>query len=182
MKTRFFYCFLSIALVLALHACREKTSTSTAAESTATKPEDATAKNIEVARSFYGLFEKEDWAAIEKIAAPDFVDHSPMMPTGSMSSRDTVMKYIKLNKEAFPDMKFDIMHVAADGDYVFVHYRFRGTNTGPMMGMKPTNAKLDYTGIDLVRMKDGIAQEHWDYGDNITYMRQIGMMPEAKKK
>ena len=181
MKRKFLYCLPGFILMFTIFSCREQTSTTTASEPVTTKTEDATAKNIEVLRNFYTLFEKGDWAAIEKLAAPDFIDHSPMMPTGSMNSRDSVMKYLKMNKEAFPDLKFEVLHIAADGDYVFAHYHFIGTNTGPYMGMPATNKKLDYTGIDLVRMKDGVAQEHWDYGDNITYMKQMGMMPEPKK-
>ena len=74
-------------------------------------------------------------------------------------------------------MKFEVLNTAASGDLVFVHYRFTGTNSGPLMGMPATGKKVDYTGVDLVRIKDGVATEHWDYGDNITYMKQMGLMP-----
>lgn len=142
---------------------------------------DESAKKIELVKSFYPLFEKGDWAAIEKLVSPEgFTDHNPWASGGSVSSTDTLMKYLKMNKEAFPDLKFELMHAAVDGDLVFVHYRFTGTNSGPMMGMPATNKKVDYMGVDLVRIKDSVATEHWDYGDNITYMRQMGMMPEQK--
>lgn len=141
--------------------------------------DDSEAKKIELVKSFYPLFEKGDWAAIEKLVAPDLKDHSPMMTTENFN-RDSLMKYLKMNKDAFPDLKFEILHAAADGDIVFVHYHVTGTNTGPMMGMPATNKKVDYMGVDLVRVKDSVATEHWDYGDNVTYMKQMGMLPEQK--
>jgi len=142
--------------------------------------DDSEAKKIELVKSFYPLFEKSDWAAIENLVAPDFKDHNPMMTPGAPFNKDTLMKYLKMNKDAFPDMKFEILHAAADGDHVFVHYHFTGTNTGSMMGMPATNKKVDYMGVDLVRVKDSVAIEHWDYGDNVTYMKQMGMIPEQK--
>jgi len=147
--------------------------------STETKTaDDVTAKNIELTKSFYTMFEKSDWAGIEKVVAPNMTEHSPMMPPGSAFNRDSLMKYLKANKEAFPDMKFEVLNTAASGDLVFVQYRFTGTNSGHLMGMPATGKKVDYTGVDLVRIKDGIATEHWDYGDNITYMKQMGLMPQ----
>ncbi len=142
------------------------------------KVDDVTAKNIETTKTFYTMFEKSDWAGIEKIVASNFTDHSPMMPPGTATNRDSLMKYVKMTKEGFPDMKFEVLHTAGTDDMVFVHFRFTGTHTGEFMGMPASNRKLDYTGVDLLKIKDGVAIEHWDYADNITYMKQMGMMPE----
>src|SRR4026209_1500780 len=110
--------------------------------------DDVTAKNIELTKSFYSMFEKSDWAGIEKVVSPDMKDHSPMMQPGSAFNRDTLMKYLKMNKDAFPDMKFEILSTAGSGDLVFIQYHFTGTNTGPLMGMPATGKKVDYTGVD----------------------------------
>jgi predicted SnoaL-like aldol condensation-catalyzing enzyme len=182
MKRKFLYCLLGFILLFTVYSCRDQGSSPTATEPTAEKAEDATAKNAEVAKSFYNLFEKGEWAGIEKILGPEIKDHSPMWPgIDTTMSREALIKLLKENKQGFPDMKFEVLHTAADGDYVFVHYHFTGTNTGAMMGTPATNKKVDYTGVDLVRMKDGVAVEHWDYGDNMTFMKQMGMMPEPKK-
>ena len=168
-----FFLFAFAGLVACKNEDKEKGST-TVTE----KMDDTQAKNIEKTKSFYPLFEKGDWAAIEQIIDPSFTDHGPMIPEGANSNRDSLMKYLKMTKEGYPDLKFEVLHTAADGDMVFVHYRFTGTNTGPFMGMPATNKKIDYTGVDLLRIKDGKAVEHWDYADNVTYMKQMGMMEE----
>lgn len=123
------------------------------------------------------MFENGDWAGIEKICSPDFRDHSPMADPNAPFNRDTLMTYLKATKAAFPDMKIEWLHAAGSGDMVFVHYHFTGTNTGAFMGMPATNKKVDYMGVDLLKIKDGVAVEHWDYADNVTYMKQMGMMP-----
>ena len=164
-----------LLLFVSLLACKFKDK---GKETETKKTDDVTTKNMEVAKSFYSMFNNSDWAGVEKIMAPDIADHSPMNATGSPVNRDTLMKYIKLNKESFPDMKFEVLSMAGNNDLVFIQYRFTGTNTGPMMGMPATNKKVEYTGVDLIKVKDGIAIEHWDYGDNISFMKQMGMLPE----
>ncbi len=182
MKPKLLNFLLGVMLLFVAFACRDQASSTTAAEPTAAKTDDAAAKNLETAKSFYTLFEKGDWAGLQKIIGPEITDHSPMWPRGDTTMPgDSLIQLLKVNKEGFPDMKFEVLHVAADGDHVFVHYHFTGTNTGPMMGAPASNKKVDYKGVDLVRMKDGVAVEHWDYGDNIAFMKQMGMMPEPKK-
>jgi len=161
-------------------ACKDKDKDDDKDKSGETKMDGAVQKNIETSKSFYTLFEKEDWAAIEKIVSADFKDHSPMADPNAPFNRDTLMHYLKSTKEGFPDMKFEVSHVAGVDDMVFVHYRFTGTNSGPFMGMAATNKKIDYMGVDLLKIKDGMATEHWDYGDNITFMKQMGMMREGQ--
>lgn len=175
MKSTKWLSVLAVLLLTVFVACKDKDNNK-AAEIGIT--DDVTAKNIEITKNFYTLFEKSDWAGIEKIVAPGFTDHSPMMPPGAAFNRDTLMKYVKSTKEGFPDMKYEILHTAGTGDMVFVHYRFTGTNSGPFMDMPATNKKIDYSGVDLLKIKDGQAIEHWDYADNITFMKQMGMMPE----
>lgn len=167
------FCFIGIV------ACKDKDKDDKD-KPVENKVDDTVKKNIETTKSFYPMWEKGDWAAMEKIVAADFKDHSPMSDPSAPFNRDTLMYYLKMNKEAFPDMKMEVLHAAGADDMVFVHYHFTGTNTGSFMGMPPTNKKVDYMGVDLLKIKDGVAIEHWDYGDNITYMRQMGMMPEGQ--
>jgi predicted ester cyclase len=138
---------------------------------------DPNASKFEMCRNFYTAFEKADWPTIEKMLAPDFKDHSPFLPPGGVTGRDSAMKGMKEYKDAFPNLKFEILSQAANNDMVFIQYHFTGSNDGPFMGMPATNKKLDFTGVDLIRVSDSVALEHWDYGDNITYMKQMGLMP-----
>ena len=164
---------LAVCLLTLIVACNQAAKQETTAETPAKKQEN---KDVETVKSFYPALEKGDWATIENMSAPDFVDHNPWIPAAGSKGKDTLIKSLQEYKAAFPDMKFEILHTASDGDMVFVHYRFTGSNDGPLMGMPATNKKLDYMGVDLLRMKEGLVAEHWDYGDNITSMKQMGLM------
>lgn len=166
------FALCTIVLVIAIAACNQE-KTSPAADDSAAK---ADAKKAEVVKGFYPAVEKGDWATIEKMLASDFTDHSYWTPPSGVVGRDTAMRALKSMKEGFPDLKYEVLRTAVDGDYVFVHYRVTGSNDGPLMGFPATNKKVDYTGVDLVQVKDSTIVAHWDYGDNVKYMKQMGQM------
>ena len=124
------------------------------------------------------LFNKGNFAAIEEYLTPDFNDHtlSPGQEPGLEGFRNWVMDY----RAAFPDLKVTVERLISRDDFVVIHLRQQGTNSGPWksMGMPATGRTIDFRGLDLVRIKDGRATEHWGYIDEMTMMQQLGMMPE----
>jgi predicted ester cyclase len=45
------------------------------------------------------------------------------------------------------------------------------------MGIPATGMPISMKGIDIVRIRDGRAVEHWGVTDMMTLMQQIGMVP-----
>ena len=64
---------------------------------------------------------------------------------------------------------------ATDGDYNFDLNRTTGTTINEFMGM-PANTQLDMTGVDVVKIKNGKAVEHWAYVDPKDMMKMMEMM------
>ena len=46
------------------------------------------------------------------------------------------------------------------------------------MGMAPTGKRVEVEAIDMVRLRDGEAVEHWGVTDAMTMMRQLGAFGE----
>jgi predicted ester cyclase len=168
------FALAAAVLVTGIVACNQQSTASTPDAAPAEKKET---KAVSVVKSFYPLLEKGDWDGISKITSSDFVDHNPWAPPGGITGRDTLIKSLKDFKESFPDMKYEILDIAENGNNVYVHYHFTGSNNGMFMGMPATNKKVDYMGVDLIEVKDSMATAHWDYGDNITFGKQMGLMP-----
>lgn len=61
-----------------------------------------------------------------------------------------------------PDLKMESIANATEGDYNFDLNRMSGTTNNPFMGM-PANYKIDMTGVDVVKIKNGKAIEHWGF-------------------
>lgn len=133
------------------------------------------AKNIEAFKAWDVAMNANDTTAFDKYLADNFIEHHPM--PGSEPTREGMKKAFQEMRKGWPDMKWKYNDIWADGDYVIGHYSMTGTNTGPMMGMPPTNKPINVSGVDIVKFKDGKAIEHWMYGEDMKMMTQLGLMP-----
>ena len=63
-------------------------------------------------------------------------------------------------KKTYPDYTMKIIRQYCDGDYVISEFIMEGTHKGEWLGMKPTNKKLTFTGVDIDKIVDGKIVEH----------------------
>jgi steroid delta-isomerase-like uncharacterized protein len=131
--------------------------------------------NMQRCREFMEkVFDKGDTAAIAEYMAADFVEHNPSPE--QQPGIDGFKKMMVEFRAAYPDMKTNIEDIFASGDKVTVRYTMSGTNSGPFMGMPATNKKISIEGIDILRLEDGKAKEHWGQFDAMGMMTQLGLM------
>jgi predicted SnoaL-like aldol condensation-catalyzing enzyme len=82
------------------------------------------------------------------------------------------------------NLKIESIANATDGDYDFDLNNMTGTTKNAFMGL-PANTKLDMMSVDVVKIKDGKAVEHWGYVDPNEMMKMMQMqkgMPPMDKK
>lgn len=63
-------------------------------------------------------------------------------------------------KKTYPDYKMKIIRQYQEGDYIISEFIMEGTHKGEWLGMKPTNKKLTFTGVDIDKVVDGKIVEH----------------------
>ncbi|MCY1019853.1 ester cyclase [Pyxidicoccus sp. MSG2] len=109
---------------------------------------------------------------IPEYIAQDFVDHSPGTPPGA-GGPALVRQQAEASFQQFPDLKFDILHLVADGDMVVVHWKALGSDPKNLDETgKPKPLMLD--GQSLYRMRDGKVVEAWDISDRLSPLLQRG--------
>lgn len=79
---------------------------------------------------------------------------------------------------AFPDLRFTIQHVIADGDRASARLLIEGTNAGPFRGRPPTNARVRVIGQPQCRVKDDAIIEFWQLFDELGMLHQLGHVGE----
>jgi predicted SnoaL-like aldol condensation-catalyzing enzyme len=113
-----------------------------------------------VLRAFDTLFNKHDIAAAERFWSPNYVQHSAHIPPG----REGLFNLVRSVPET---MRYENQLVVAEGDYVMLHGRFSGIG-------RP----VDWIVADIVRLKDGVLQEHWDViQDEATHAQSVSGLP-----
>jgi len=133
-------------------------------------------ENMEKMQRFYDEgVNKGKMAVMDELLAEDFVEHE-MFP-GLASGREGCKQFFSTMRTAFPDLKFDVDFMMADGDKVAAYLTISGTQKGEFMGTPATGKKFEIKCIDIVRIVDGKAVEHWGVSDGAAMMQQLGMAP-----
>jgi steroid delta-isomerase-like uncharacterized protein len=113
---------------------------------------------------------------IDELVAPDFVDHEEF--PGLTPDRDGVKQFFAMFKSAFPDGRFEVEDLIEEGDKMVVRATIRGTHKGEFIGIPPTGKQITVTSIDILRIRDGQATEHWGVTDMAAMLTQLGVLPE----
>jgi predicted ester cyclase len=166
------YLVLIFSLLFFVTSCKKEESPG----ASTTAAEDSTEKANEAKfREVYSMFESGKLDGLEQHIAADYVEHTPW--PGQEPGLEGLKKGLMQFKTAFPDLKFTLEDVWTDGDIVIGHFRQTGTMTGELPGMPATGKQMDIHGVDIVRIKDGKAVEHWGYQEDNKMAQQMGWMP-----
>ncbi len=166
--------FLASACIIFcfLISCKESTSVGSLSNPQA---ETDKANTLKV----YKAIETGDMSGLDSIIDKDAVDHSG--DNGDIKGLDSIKKaFVKMHAQ-IKDLKIESMANATDGDYNFDLNRVTGTTSDASMGM-PANTKIDMMSVDVVKIKDGKAVEHWGYADPKDIMKMMqGMKMDSTK-
>lgn len=117
-----------------------------------------------------------DPAITDILFATDFVDHTN--PPGMQHGWEGHKAILSLFRAAFPDVKWTITEMIAEGDKVMVGLIWRGTHLGDFFGIPATGKFVEVRGTHVLRVSNGRIAEHWGNDDDLGLMRQLGIVPE----
>jgi steroid delta-isomerase-like uncharacterized protein len=128
-----------------------------------------------VRRQFEELINNRNLTVLDTDMAEDFVDHEapPTQPSGP----DGVKQWITRLLQDVPDLHVTIEDIVAEGERVVVRNTWRGTHTGPFMGIAPTGKGFELKGMVLWRLADGKLKERWATLDHWGLRQQL--QPDA---
>jgi steroid delta-isomerase-like uncharacterized protein len=134
-------------------------------------------ENIATSRRFTEeAFNRGNLSVIDELSTEDFVGHDPM--TGDQD-KEGGKQAISGYRAAFPDLHITIEDIFAAGDKVAYRWSVEGTFENEIMGLQPTGERGDpVRGITIDRFEGGKIAESWSQWDTLTFMRDIGAIPE----
>lgn len=77
---------------------------------------------------------------------------------------------------AYPDLKIIVEDTVAEGDKIAARCTVRATHTGEGLGVAPTDQPVEFTGMTIVKIKDGKIVEAWNEFDFMKMYSQIGAL------
>ena len=79
----------------------------------------------------------------------------------------------------FPDLSFETRRQYLREDLVVQEWTARGTHEGVMnrsgLEVPPTGRKVEYRGMDVIPIRDGLVARKDVYSDSVTLLRQLGL-------
>ena len=124
-----------------------------------------------VAHAFADMMNAHDPTRVDRIVAPDYINHNPMVADGREANREFWERWFA----AFPDTRVEVEDVVTDADRVVGRFTYRATHTGSLMGERPTGRHVEMRSIDIWRVRAGLAVEHWDELNTLEAFTQIGL-------
>jgi len=130
-----------------------------------------------IAQQYFAALGRRDVDAMAALWAPDGEAHvsSQLDAVGPGGVR----AYFTELFAAFPDLALTVKSTVAEGDQVAVHWTATGTMTGPLRGIEPNGARVEFEGLDLLHIRDGKIVRNDAFPDNMAVARQIGVLPGA---
>jgi predicted ester cyclase len=137
-------------------------------------------ENKELIRRYYGLDATSDpkLKHYDEIHAPEYQAHGVMGDMNLAQSKQSNQAIFA----AFPDFKFTVEDMIAEGDKVTIRFLGTGTHKGPFMGIAPSGKKIILKGISIYKIANGKLVESWGAYDRMSLMQQLGAIPQTGKK
>ena len=82
---------------------------------------------------------------------------------------------------AFPDLKFKVMDMVAEGEKVVALWNISGTHRGEFRGIAPTGKKVSVDGITISQLADGKIMDSYVSLDLWSMMQQLDALPAMEK-
>jgi steroid delta-isomerase-like uncharacterized protein len=116
-----------------------------------------------------------DLSVIEELYAPGFIFHQES--GDAIEGIEAFKTWVDVIHTAFPDIKYMIEAMYAEGDKVATRYSVTGTHTGDFRGIPPTGKSFSLTGHLIHRIHDGQKIEGWGVWDTVGLLISLGILP-----
>lgn len=137
-------------------------------------PEQLKAITLE---GFERMFNSGDLTHVDQATAPEAIDHQE--PEGT-DFRAHLKEVITVLRTAFPDLRFEVHEILAEGQIVACRSTMTGThsgplNIGPMAGLPITGAKVEVPHMHFFRYdREGRTTDMWHTWNTLLLARQLG--------
>src|SRR4051812_21355209 len=135
----------------------------------------ANATNAQLVRWAFDVINSHDITPLRPYWTAGTVER---LPDRTCRGGDEVAAYFDGLFAAVPDVHMEVLHLAADGDAVFVRWHLTGTHTGTAWaGIETTGKRIELDGIDHFTVRDGTIVSNFVVFDQMDVGRQLGLLP-----
>src|SRR5499425_3379670 len=140
---------------------------------------------MEQAKHIIKRFVEELWNArrldvADQIFSEDCITHqlrSGALAETASRGPQAMKEHISGWLTSFPDLRFNIEQMIAEGDRVVSQLVMDGTHQGTWMGISPTGKRLHIRMITIHRIASSKIAEDWVLVESLGFFQQLGVLP-----
>ena len=118
-----------------------------------------------------------DLDRLDDLVSPDLAERGRR--PDEAPGREGLKQTMRWLATVFSDQRWEIHDLVAEDDVVVCRLTHHALHTGDLMGIPPTGRSVAYQYVHFFRFEDGRVAEHWSVRDDMTLMRQLGVIPAA---
>jgi steroid delta-isomerase-like uncharacterized protein len=134
----------------------------------------ATNKQV-VRRLFEEAFNHERAGLVDELVAADYEDAAGARGPAAFKH---VMSTLR---GAFPDLRYVVEDLLAEGDRVAIRWHWTGTHRGVYRGIAPTERSFTNNGAAIFRLQGGKIVAAALETDRLGFLQQIGVVPPVER-
>ena len=121
-------------------------------------------RNAEETKLVFRAIQTGDVAGLDTLFTDDVIDHDAGPQGQDIVGKDSVIAMLGKIHTYFDNLKVEMVHHATsnDGQYHYATVKMTGKAKENPWGM-PVGMDIDDTSVDLIKMRDGKAAEHWGF-------------------
>lgn len=121
--------------------------------------------------TFVDAVNRRDFARLDAILTDDF-----RLPPGEAGlSRDALKAVLAYYVSAFPDLRYELVNIIAEGDAAAVHVRMSGTHNGEYQGVAGSGRTFVVDEVDLMQFRDGKISGYRIVWDELGFRKQLAL-------
>jgi len=114
-----------------------------------------------------------------EVFADDYVRHD-LRPTQAGPGAAGQAQIAEAFRAAFPDLRWRVDLLVADGDLVAARWTASGTHREAWAGLAPTGRRAEFSGVNIFRFDPtGKVVEIWNHRDDLGLQEQLGAAVHA---
>jgi len=93
--------------------------------------------------------------------------------------QEEIKAWVRDNFATIPDLKIEVQSLFVAGDWAGAEWIQSGTYTGEVDGVEVTGKQFSGRGASIIELHEGKIRREAIYWDELSLLRQLGVMPEA---
>lgn len=133
-----------------------------------------------VRRLYEEVWNKRKFEFMNVLVSPSHALHGPSF-SGSSIGPEAYTQVMILYTVGYPDLRFSIEEMIAEGEKVVCYWTITGTHKGEFMGIPATGKKISVDGITIHHVTKGKIMDSYVSMDMLGMMQQLGAIPAARQ-